>query len=117
MKISTTLKKFIKKCSKVASYLKKGMKEAWNLLFATKKEVIKAKDEVLFSALTSTFQDESIWVIDSGASRHMIGHHKQLKALSKGKSSYLVELGHNKSYPMRGIGSTSIELENESNIL
>ena len=46
----------------------------------------------------------------------MIGQHKQLKALSKGNSSYSVELGDNKSYPVRGIGSTSLELENGGNI-
>lgn len=46
----------------------------------------------------------------------MIGYHKQLKTLSKGKSSYSVELGDNKSYPVKGIGSTSIELEGEGNI-
>ena len=57
-----------------------------------------------------------MWVIDSGASRHMIGHRKKLKTLSKGKSSYSVELGDNKSYLVRGIGSTSIKLENRSNI-
>eukprot|EP00253_Pinus_taeda_P002874 PITA_02874 len=61
MKISSTLKKFLKKCSMVASHLKKGIKEAWNLLFTMKKEVTKSKDEGLFSALTDTFQDENIW--------------------------------------------------------
>ncbi len=59
------MKKLIKECSKVASYLKKSIKEAWNLLFTTNEEVIEAKDEGLFSALTGTFQDEIIWVIDS----------------------------------------------------
>ena len=67
MKISTTLKKFLKKCSKVANHLKKGIKEAWNLLFTPKKKVTKTKDEGLFSALIGTFQDENIWVIDSKA--------------------------------------------------
>jgi len=69
--------------------------------------MIKAKDEILFSALTDTFQDERIWVINSGASIHMTNHQKQLKTLSKGNYSYFVELGDNKTYPVRGIGSTS----------
>ena len=116
MKISTTLKKYLKKCSKVATHLKKGIKEVWNLLFTRKKEVTKTKNEGLFLALTGTFQDESSWVIDNGASRHMPSQHKQSNTLSKGNSSYFVELGDNKSYPVRGIGSTSIELENGSNI-
>ena len=44
MKISTTLKKFIKECSKVASYFKKSIKEKWSLSFSTKREVIKEKN-------------------------------------------------------------------------
>lgn len=93
MNISTTLKKFLKKRSKVAIHLKKGIKEAWNLLFTPKKKLTKKKDEGLFSALTGTFQDENIWIIDIGESRHMIEHHKQLIFFSKGKSCYSVELG------------------------
>jgi len=46
----------------------------------------------------------------------MTGEHKQLKTLSRGKSSYYVELGDEKSYPIRGIGSSSLELENGGNI-
>lgn len=116
MNISTTLKKFLKKCTKVASQPKKGIKEVWDLLFSSKKKVTNTStnDEGLFSTLPSTIQDENIWVIDSGASRHVTGQHKQLKTLSKGKSSYSIELG--KSYPVRGIGSTSLELENGGNI-
>lgn len=92
MKISYTLKKFLKKCIMVEIRHKKGIKEVWDLLFSPRKEVTKAsaKDEGLFSALTSTFQDENIWVIDSGASRNLTGHHKKLKTLSKGNSSYSV---------------------------
>jgi len=77
---------------------------------------ISTKDEGLFSALAGTFEDENIWIIDSRASRHMTGEHKQLKTLSRGKYSYHVELGDKKSYPVRGIGSTSLELENGGNI-
>lgn len=73
MKISTTLKKFLKKCMKVASHLKKGIKEVWDLIFSSKKEVTETstKDERLFLTLIGTFQDENIWAINSGASRHM----------------------------------------------
>jgi len=74
------------------------------------------KDKGLFSALTGTFEDENIWVIENGASIHITGEHKQLKTLSRGKSSYSVELGDKKSYLVRGIGSTSLKLENGGNI-
>lgn len=117
MKITTPLKKFLKKCSTVASHLKKGINVLWNLLFC-KNDMTKTstKDEGLFLALIGTFEDETIWVIDSGASRHMIGEHNQLKTLLRGKSSYSIELGDKKSYPVRGIGSTSLELDNGGSI-
>jgi len=70
----------------------------------------------LSSALTGTFDDDSIWVIDSGASRHMTGEYGQLQTLSKGISSHLVELGVKKSYSVKGIGSTSLELETGGSI-
>jgi len=74
------------------------------------------KHEGLFLALTSTFEDENIWVIDSGASKHMTGEHKQLNTLSSGKSSYSVEISDKRAYPIRGIRSTSLELDNGQNI-
>lgn len=90
MKTSSTMNMFVNKCFKVGSHLKEGIKKARSLLFSSKKVSIKEKDEVLFLTLSSTFQDEDIWVIDSGASRHVTGHSKQLKTLSKGKSTYSV---------------------------
>jgi len=114
-KVNSIMKRLEKKCSSLASLIKQSFKAIWNSLFSSK-DLKSSKNEGLFSALTGTFQDENIWVIDSGASRHMIGYHKQLKTLSKGNSSYSVELGDNKSYPVKGIGSTSIELEGGGNI-
>lgn len=61
IKISFTMKEFIKKCSQLASHLRKGIKKAWSLLFSSKKVSIKEKDEGLFSSLSGTFQDEYIW--------------------------------------------------------
>ena len=42
----------------------------------------------------------------------MTGESKQLQTLSKETSSHAVELGDNKSYIVRGFGSTSLKLEN-----
>ena len=64
----------------------------------------------LYGKARFKFEDENIWAIHNGASRHMTGEHKQLKTLSRGKSSYYVELGDKKSYPVRGIGSTTFYL-------
>ena len=69
-------------------------------------------DGTLLSALSSTFKDENVWVIDNGASKHMAGECSQLETLSKGT----IELGDNKSYLVKGIGSTSLELESGGSI-
>ena len=103
----------------MASHLKQGIKAFGNLLLSIKNYMTKTsttKDKGLFSALTGTFEDENIWVINSGASRYMTGEHKQLKTFSRGETSYYVELGDKKIYLVRGIGSTSLELENGGNI-
>ena len=115
MKITTSLKKSLKQFSMMATHLMQGIKAFWDPLLFIKNHITKTcntKDKGLFSTLTGTFEDENIWVIDNGASKHMTGSHKQLKTLSRGKSSYSVELGDKKSYHVRGIGSTSLELEN-----
>jgi len=57
-----------------------------------------------------------MWVIDTGASRHMTGECSQLQTLSKGKYSHAIELGDNKIYLMKGIGSTLLELESSGSI-
>lgn len=113
MKISSTIKKVIKR---IARHLKKSIKEVWSLIFSSNKESIIEKDEGLFSTLSTKFQDEDIWVIDSDASRHMAGHSHQLKTLSRGKIAYFVELGDKKSYDVKSIGSSSIKLEDGRNI-
>lgn len=41
---------------------------------------------------------------------------KKLQTLSKEPSSHAVELGDNKSYAVRGMGSTSLKLENGSRL-
>lgn len=38
-------------------------------------------DGSLNSALTSSFEDDNTWVIDSGAARHMTGERGELKTL------------------------------------
>ena len=73
-------------------------------------------DGTFFSALTSTLEDDNILVIESGASQNMIGEYGQLQTISKGISSHFVELGDKKSYSVRGIGSTLLELETRGRI-
>jgi len=44
-----------------------------------------------------------------------LGKSKQLHTLSK-ETSYTVELGDNKSYNIRGLGSTSLKAENGAKV-
>jgi len=45
-----------------------------------------------------------------------LGKSKQLHTLSKESSSYTLELGDNKSYANRGLGSTSLKPENGAKV-
>jgi len=63
-------------------------------------------------ALTGSLNDDNAWIIDNGASRHMKKEIKKLQNLSKEPSSHAVDLGDNKIYDVKGLGSTSLKLEN-----
>ena len=63
-----------------------------------------------YSALTGTIEDD-MWIIDSGASRHMTGDQARLSDLNESKTSYKVELGDKITYPVEGFGQASIKLE------
>jgi hypothetical protein len=55
-------------------------------------------------------------MIDSGASRHMIGDHDKLSNLNEKKTSYKVELGDKNTYPVEGIGQDSVKLKTCNNV-
>ena len=52
-----------------------------------------------------------IWLVDSGASRHMTGYRSTLTYLIEKKSSMHVELGDDATYAIQGVGSTSFQLD------
>lgn len=66
--------------------------------------------------LSGTFKDENVWIIDSGASRHMTGECSQLHTFSKGTSSHPIQIGDKKRYLTKGIASTSLELDSGGSI-
>jgi hypothetical protein len=71
------------------------------------------KDEVFFliSTLSSTVPtDSDIWLIDSGASRHMTGYRKHLTDLVEKESCMHVVLDDNARYIVKGVGSSSFQL-------
>jgi hypothetical protein len=63
-----------------------------------------------YSALTRTIEYD-MWIIDSGASRHMMGDQARLSNLNEKKTLYKVELGDKTTYPVEGFGQASIKMK------
>jgi hypothetical protein len=68
-----------------------------------------------YSTLTGTIEDD-MWIIDSGASRHMMGDQARLSNLNERKTSYKVELGDKSTYPVEGFGQASVKLESGNHV-
>jgi hypothetical protein len=74
------------------------------------------KDEAFFfiSALSGMIPtDSDIWLIDSGASRHMTGYREHLNDLVEKESHLHVVLGDNARYTVKGVGSSSFQLNSD----
>ena len=66
----------------------------------------------LISALTGTVtHGNDTWLVDSGASKHMIGFKDYLSTLIERESSQKVKLGDDYQYPIKGVGEASYKLE------
>jgi hypothetical protein len=72
-------------------------------------------DHLHYSALIGNIEDD-MWIIDIGASRHMIGDQVRLSNLNEKRTSYKVELGDKNTYPVEGIGQASIKLKTCNNV-
>jgi hypothetical protein len=68
-----------------------------------------------YSALTGTIEDD-IWIIDSGASRHMTRDQSRLSNLNEKKTSYKVELGDKSTYPVEGFGQAFVKLKSGNHV-
>jgi hypothetical protein len=68
-----------------------------------------------YSTLTETIEDD-MWIIDSGASRHMTRDQARLSNLNERKTSYKVELGDKSTYPIEGFGQASVKLESGNHV-
>jgi hypothetical protein len=68
-----------------------------------------------YSTLIGTLEYE-MWIINSGASRHMTGDQARLSNLNEKKTSYKLELGDKNTYPVEGIGQASIKLKTGNNV-
>ena len=67
---------------------------------------------MLFSALSGSITlGEDTWLIDSGASKHMIGQKKNLSKLEEKSSPQKVSLGDDYQYLIKGVGEASYKLD------
>jgi hypothetical protein len=76
-------------------------------------------DEFTFiSALTGTItHDDDVWLIDSGASKHMTGNRASLKEVEEKKnSSQQVEIGDNSKHDVKGVGEASFRLDSGKSV-
>jgi hypothetical protein len=63
-----------------------------------------------YSTLTRTIEDD-MWIIDSGAFRHMTRDQARLSNLNEKKTSYKLELRDKTTYPVEGFGQASIKMK------
>jgi hypothetical protein len=63
-----------------------------------------------YLALTRTIEDD-MWIIDNGASKHMIGDQARLSNLNERNTLYKVKLGDKRTYPVEGFGQTFVKFE------
>ena len=60
---------------------------------------------MLISALTDTISHGSNdWLVDSGASKHMMGYKESFVNMSEHESPHKVKLGDDYQYPIKGSG-------------
>jgi hypothetical protein len=74
------------------------------------------KDEAFFfiSTLLGTVPtDSDIWLIDSGASRHMTRYREYLTDIVEKDSHLHVVIGDNARYTMKGVGYSSFQLDSD----
>jgi hypothetical protein len=76
------------------------------------KEQEQHRESYLVSALSGVVtKSEEIWLVDSGASKHMTGFKQNLVNYRDKKFNVKVELGDDGTYAIKGVGSTSFQLQ------
>jgi hypothetical protein len=75
------------------------------------------KDHVLISALSrSVTPREDTWLIDSSASKHMMGQRSILSCILENKFSQKVTLGDDYQYPIKGVGESNHKLNSGNSL-
>jgi len=75
------------------------------------------RDFLLVSSIFGTISGSGTWLVDSGACRHMKKSQESLTSLSEEDSRLQVDLGDNVKYAVKGVGTTSFQLESEKPIV
>ena len=71
----------------------------------TKQDEDSCEDYVLISTFTGSISlGSDTWLVDSGASKHMIGYKDSLSCLVQKDSPHEVILGDDSQYPIKGMG-------------
>jgi hypothetical protein len=113
------------RCDKYGHYVKncptwkKGKQHASTANFDSKPPQRKSRnasmndEEFLFISVLSSMVPTSndIWLIDNGASKHMTGYREHLTDLAEKESHLHVVLGDDSRYTVKGVGSTSLQLD------
>ena len=115
--------------NKSGSHKKKGSKKIHHAHTPEDDEPLrkKAKEEsddssseeeyVLISALIGNITHGiNDWIIDSGASKHMMGFKKSFVKLSEHESPHKVKLGDDYQYPIKGWGESSYKLDSGKSV-
>jgi hypothetical protein len=79
------------------------------------KDMSEKTSHLHYSTFTGTIEHD-MWIIDSGASKHMTGDQSRLSNLNEKKTSYKVELGDKNTYPFEGFGQASLKLKTCNNV-
>jgi hypothetical protein len=75
------------------------------------------KDHVLISALSESITPgEDIWLINSGASKHMTGQRNILSCISENKFFQKVTLGDDYKYHIKGVGESNHKLNSGNSL-
>lgn len=78
----------------------------------------KQKEYYLISALSTASPPDNLgnWLIDSGASRHFTRYKEALSNLIENETKLEIILGDDATYPMKGVGNVTLQL-NQGNTI
>jgi hypothetical protein len=69
------------------------------------------REFLLVSALSGTVSDSETWLVDSGATCHMIGARELFKSFTKSDSDLYVALSMGTKHAIQGSGTVSFPME------